>query len=84
MPSTLKQDEHGGLRGLSRRSVIPYVHGESCCIAVRCSSLGLNLPKRVCLFLLSVRPFFSPRSDSYTVTHGPTGGPRVAEPLYRS
>jgi hypothetical protein len=35
--STLKQDGHGGhedLRGSGRRSVIPYVHGESCCIAV--------------------------------------------------
>jgi hypothetical protein len=32
--STLKQDGHGGLRGLGRRSVIPYVHGEDCCIAM--------------------------------------------------
>jgi hypothetical protein len=29
----LKKDEHGGLRGSGRRSVIPYVHGEDCCIA---------------------------------------------------
>jgi hypothetical protein len=32
--STLKQDGHGGLRGSGCRSIIPYVHGESCCIAV--------------------------------------------------
>jgi hypothetical protein len=30
----LKQNEHGGLRGSGRQSVIPYVHGESCCIIV--------------------------------------------------
>jgi hypothetical protein len=29
----LKKDEHGGLRGSGHRSVIPYVHGEDCCIA---------------------------------------------------
>jgi hypothetical protein len=30
-------DEHGGhrnLRGLSHRSVIPYIYGEWCCIVV--------------------------------------------------
>jgi hypothetical protein len=32
--STLKQDGHGCLRGLGRCSVIPYVHGEDCCIVV--------------------------------------------------
>jgi hypothetical protein len=32
--SMLKQDGHGGLRGSGRRTVIPYVHGEDCCIAV--------------------------------------------------
>jgi hypothetical protein len=32
--STLKQDGHGDLRDLSHRSVISYIHGESCCITV--------------------------------------------------
>jgi hypothetical protein len=32
--STLKQDGQSGLRGLGHQSVIPYVHGEDCCIAV--------------------------------------------------
>jgi hypothetical protein len=32
--STLKQDEHGGLCGSGQRSIIPYVHGENCCIVV--------------------------------------------------
>jgi hypothetical protein len=32
--STLKQDRHGGLRGSGHRSVIPYIHGEDCCIVV--------------------------------------------------
>jgi hypothetical protein len=30
----LKQDEHGGLCGSGRWSVIPYIHRQSCCIAV--------------------------------------------------
>jgi hypothetical protein len=36
--STLKQDGYDGLRDLDRRSVIPYVHGENCCIVVCFSS----------------------------------------------
>jgi hypothetical protein len=32
--STLKQDEHGGLRGSSHRSVIPYVYGKDWYIVV--------------------------------------------------
>jgi phage-related holin len=61
----LKQDEHGGLRGLGHRSAIPYIHRESCCIVMCCSSLGLNLPKRVCMFLSSVQPFIA---QGWTVT----------------
>jgi hypothetical protein len=34
MLSTLKLDEHDGLRGSSCRSVIPYVHGDDYCIIV--------------------------------------------------
>jgi hypothetical protein len=30
----LKQNEHGGLHGLVHRSVIRYLHGEDCGIAV--------------------------------------------------
>jgi hypothetical protein len=55
--STLKQDGHGGLRGSTRQSVIPYVHGESCYIAMCRLSVGLNLPKGVCLFPSFIRPF---------------------------
>jgi hypothetical protein len=32
--STLKRDDHGGLRDSDRRSVIPYVHGRESCIVV--------------------------------------------------
>jgi hypothetical protein len=32
--STLKKDGTCGLRGSGRRSVIPYVHRDDCCIAV--------------------------------------------------
>jgi hypothetical protein len=32
--STLKQDEHDGLCDSGHRRVIPYVHGEYCCIIV--------------------------------------------------
>jgi hypothetical protein len=32
--SMLKQDGHGDLHGSGHRSVIPYVHGEDCCITV--------------------------------------------------
>jgi hypothetical protein len=32
--STLKQDGHGDLCGSGHQSIIPYVHGEDCCIAV--------------------------------------------------
>jgi hypothetical protein len=31
---TLKQDEHGDLRGSNCRSVIPYIHEDSCYITV--------------------------------------------------
>jgi hypothetical protein len=30
----LKQDKHGGLRVSDCRSVIPYIHGEDCRIAI--------------------------------------------------
>jgi hypothetical protein len=32
--STLKQDGHSCLHGSHRQSVIPYDHGDDCCIAV--------------------------------------------------
>jgi hypothetical protein len=43
----LKQDKHDGLCGSDRRSVIPYVHREDCCIVVCViQSWRLNLPKK--------------------------------------
>jgi hypothetical protein len=53
----LKQDEYSGLRGLGHQSVIPYVHRDDCWIAMCVVQAWLNLPKRVCLLLSSVRPF---------------------------
>jgi hypothetical protein len=60
---------------------------ESCCIAVCCFGLGLNLPKKskkrlsnrvgvksTCLVLASTQTFYSSRSDSYNETQDPTGG----------
>jgi hypothetical protein len=32
--SMLRQDGHGGLCGLGHQSIIPYIHGEDCCIDV--------------------------------------------------
>jgi hypothetical protein len=37
-----ENDGHEDVRGSGRWSVVPYVHGESCCIVVRCSSLSSN------------------------------------------
>jgi hypothetical protein len=50
-----KQDEHGDLRDSDRQSVIPYVYEDNCYVCY--SSLGLNLSKRECMSMLSVRPF---------------------------
>jgi hypothetical protein len=68
--STLKQDGHGGLCGLDRRSVIPYVHGEW---ELYCSMLFkrwlgscLQESKRTCLVF--ARAFYSSRPDSYNET----------------
>jgi hypothetical protein len=89
-------EEHGGNEDLcasGRQSVIPYVHGRVCCIAVcvHCSSHELNLPrralsglrgvKRTCLVLASIRAFYSSRPDNYNETQGPTGGPRAGKTL---
>jgi hypothetical protein len=41
--STLKQDGHGGLCGSGSHCVVPYIHRESCCIVVCCSSIGRSL-----------------------------------------
>jgi hypothetical protein len=77
---TLEQDEHGGLRGLGYRSLIPYVHGRKSCI-IMCVALfkaELNL-----VSLANCLVFYISRLGSYTVTQGPTGGPRVVGFLYR-
>jgi hypothetical protein len=65
---------------LGRRSVIPYVHGDDCCIAVWCcSSLELNLVAPVVC-----SDFYIPSPDSYTVIQGLTDGLRVVKSLYNS
>jgi hypothetical protein len=74
----LKLDEHKGLRGSGRQSVIPKAHGR-CCIVVCVVLFKVELN----FFTPVVRPtFYSSRSDSYTMTKGSTGGPRVVESLY--
>jgi hypothetical protein len=58
---SLAMDERGGhedLRGLGRRSVIPYVHGRT---VLYYSSPPICLPREV----PSARAFYSPRLDSY-------------------
>jgi hypothetical protein len=52
-----------------------------CCVC--CSSLWLNLAKKSLSVSVICLAFYSPRPDKYTVAQGLTGGPRVAEPLYR-
>jgi hypothetical protein len=80
---SLAMNERGGhedLRGSSRRSVIPYVHGRT---ELYCSSL--YEPE---LFFsdpceeVSTRSFYSSRPGSYNETRGPTGDPEVVETLY--
>jgi hypothetical protein len=65
MLSYAQEDEHDGLRGLGRQSIIPYIHGRDSCI-VACVSLfkdELNLvPPAIRL------TFYSSRSGSYTMT----------------
>jgi hypothetical protein len=62
---TLELDEHEGLRGLGRWSVICYVHGRElyCCVCVVLFKAEFNLVAPV------VRPtFYSSRPGSYTMT----------------
>jgi hypothetical protein len=77
----LKQDQHEDLCGLDHRSVIPYVHERErelyCCVCVTLFKAELNL------FAPAVPPvFYSSRLDSYTMTQGPTGSPRVVGSLH--
>jgi hypothetical protein len=75
-------EKHGGhedLRGPDHRSIIPYVHGESVVLQCVwcCSSWELNFIAPV------IHPdFYSSSTGSYTVTQGPTSGPRVNEIIY--
>jgi hypothetical protein len=67
---------HGGhkhLRGSGRRSVIPYVHGESVVLLCVwcCSSRELNLAKRVRLDSVAAPSFYSTRQGCYKKTQGP-------------
>jgi hypothetical protein len=81
---SLAMDERGGhedLRGLARRSVIPYVHER---MELYCSSL--YKPEPFLFFYpckeVSTQSFYSSRSGSYNETRGPTGGSEVVETLY--
>jgi hypothetical protein len=76
--SMLKQDEHGDLRALNRRNVIPYVHGRMRVVLFKrwlFLSVALSGLPRSCLVLASTWTFYSSRSDSYNETQAPTGGP---------
>jgi hypothetical protein len=66
------------LCGSDHRSIIPMSIGGSCivvCVTLLKAKLNLFAPA-VCLTL------YSSRSDSYTVTQGPTCDPRMVESLY--
>jgi hypothetical protein len=66
-------EEHGGhedLCGSGRRSVIPYVHEERCCIAMHFSSLGSKAFKWACLNLTSAHIFVAQGYDSYKGSPG--------------
>jgi hypothetical protein len=82
---SLVMDERGryeDLRGLDRRSVIPYIHERT---ELYCSSLScLSLPFRPPCEEVSTRSFYSSRPGSYNGTRGPTSGPEVVETLYNS
>jgi hypothetical protein len=67
--------------GPPKRNTLGPQRGLLYCYVWCCFSLELNLPKRACLNLSSTRFFYSSRSDSYSVTQGPTGGPRMVESL---
>jgi hypothetical protein len=41
--SMLKQDGQGGLHGLCRWSIIPYIHGEDYCIVVCVLQVSVEL-----------------------------------------
>jgi hypothetical protein len=72
---------HDDLHGSCRQSVIPYVHEENVVLVSVwcCSSQKLNLVATI------VHPaFYSSRPGNYTVTQGPTDGPKVAGSLYSS
>jgi hypothetical protein len=77
-----ERGRHEDLRGLDRRSVIPYIHERT---ELYCSSLScLSLPFRPPCEEVSIRSFYSSRPGSYNETRGPTGGPEVVETLYNS
>jgi hypothetical protein len=73
-------DEHGeyrDLRGSDRQSITPYIHERDVwCITMHCSSIRVSLR-----ILTPVWPFIAQSHDSYIVTQGSTGGPRVVGSL---
>jgi hypothetical protein len=81
-----KHSGHEDLCGSGHRSIIPYVYGRVCCIAVCvcCSSRELNLlkeSKRSCLKSVVILSLYSIGSVSYMQTRGQTGGPGVVGAL---
>jgi hypothetical protein len=80
----LAMDEHGrhqDLRGSSRQSVIPFIHGRT---GLYCSSLPcLGIPFRSPLVKMCLpKNFIAQCWVVYNETRGPTGGPEVVKTLY--
>jgi hypothetical protein len=74
-------DIHEGLRGSGHRSVIPYVHGECCCIVVCLFKSWVELAQNALVAPAVLPAFYSTRPRDYTMTQGPIGGHRVEEIL---
>jgi hypothetical protein len=68
--STHKQDGHDNLRGSGRRSIIPYVQGEVCCIVVCVLQAIIEMAGMDLVAPVVWPDFYSPRPGSYTVTQG--------------
>jgi hypothetical protein len=68
------------------RASYPTSTGE--CVVLLCVCVlfkpRVEPPKRVISAPVVCSTFYSPSPDSYTMTQGQTGGPWVAEPLYRN
>jgi hypothetical protein len=67
-------------RLLERKTLCPLML--YCYECMSLFKLELNSPKKACLNSVSVRSFYSSRSNNYIETWGLTGGPKVVENLY--